>query len=176
MTDYLLPEARAAVPAASVQTKLPRFATGDAKRAVRTFETIVEAGTGHRYVLAQVPSNATITSLRVSSDASITSGAADWGLYTMDRKGNLAAVDQDVFAAARAMAGTTGTFAEILHASGVVDIAALDLPLWRHPKTAGGQPVYSADPGGSFWVVLTVTTTVGGVGTVTAVLDYITAS
>lgn len=172
MTVYLTEEARAAVPGAAVQSKVSRHASGVPQTVVRTFETIVEAGTGHQYVAMALPSNATVTGLRITSDAAITSGAADWGLYTMDKAGALTALDQDVFGSAVALAGTAGTFVNILTESGAIDIAKLGLPLWRHPKN-GAADVLAADPGGIFWLVATVTTTVGAVGTVTVIADFI---
>ena len=142
-----------------------RFVGGDASRKVATFETVVQAGLD-AYVILALPSNAVVTRIQITSDAAITSGAANWGVATWDAKSNaLVPVDADLFGSAVNLAGTAGTWVDITFESGAIDIANLGRPLWQNAGLA-------ADPGGSFWLVATETTTAGGAGTVTVMVDY----
>jgi len=161
MANILVAEA-----AAHVQGKLDRrFVGGEAIRKIATFETVVQAGLD-AYVVMALPTNAVVTRIQITSDAAITSGAANWGVATWDAKSNtLVPVDADLFGSAVNLAGTAGTWVDITLESGAIDIASLNRPLWQNA-------LLTSDPGGSFWLVATETTTAGAAGTVTVMVDY----
>ena len=161
-----MPNILVAEAAAHVQGKLDRrFVGGEVIRKVSTFETVVQAGLD-TYIIMALPSNAVVTRIQITSYAAITSGAANWGVATWDAKSNtLVPVSATLFGSAVNLAGTAGTWVDITFESGVIDIANLGRPLWQNAGRA-------ADPGGSFWLVATETTTAGAAGTVTVAVDY----
>ena len=118
---------------------------------------------GSRFLLVEIPSSAVMSSLIVMNDA-ITSAAADFGIYRTTRDGG-AAVDADVFGSAVsiATAGVVGT--NILHESGVLDIAEIEQPLWQ---VLG----YTSDPGLMFDLVATLTAAATASGTLTVRVEY----
>lgn len=118
---------------------------------------------GSRYLLAEIPSSAVMSSLIVMNDA-ITSAAADFGIYRTTRDGG-AVVDADCFGSAVsiATAGVVGT--NVLHESGVLDIAEIEQPLWQ---VLG----YTSDPSILFDVVATLTAAATASGTLTVRVEY----
>ena len=112
----------------------------------------------------RVRSNAVVRQVNLYCDAVSTSGAIDVGLYQTDDNGS-AVVDADFFASAQvvtsALAGTN-----VAHESGVYGIEDLEKPLWE----ALGL---SADPQIDYDVVGTVTTNMGGAGTIGVEVVYV---
>lgn len=112
----------------------------------------------------EVKSNAVIHGVLVSSDAAITSGAMDVGIYqTADNGG--AVVDADFFASALAV-GSGLTKSDATHESGVYGIEDRDKPLWE----ALGL---SEDPQISYVIAGTITTDMGAAGTIVVEALYV---
>ena len=124
--------------------------------------TSTDAADEIRFV--RVRSNAVIKNVLVSSDAAITSGAMNLGIYRTDDDGG-AAVDADLFASALAVGGGL-TLSEAAHESGVYGIDARDKPLWE----ALGL---SADPQIWYDVTGVVTTEMGAAGTLCVEVNYV---
>lgn len=103
--------------------------------------------------LFPVPTTMQVRRVYFSTDGTATAGAADIGLYTLNPAGDTAtAVDADLFASAQAIT-TAADNTEVVGESGQFIIAERFQPLWQ----AAGA---SADPGGVYWVCLTITTNV----------------
>lgn len=112
----------------------------------------------------EIQSNAVVNGVFVSSDAAITSGAMDVGIYqTADNGG--AVVDADFFASALAV-GSGLTKQDVTHESGVYGIEDRDKPLWE----ALGL---TEDPQISYVVAGTVTTDMGAAGTIVCEALYV---
>lgn len=112
----------------------------------------------------EIQSNAVVNGVFVSSDAAITSGAMDVGIYqTADNGG--AVVDADFFASALAV-GAGLTKSDVTHESGVYGIEDRDKPLWE----ALGL---TEDPQISYVVAGTVTTDMGATGTIVCESLYV---
>lgn len=111
-----------------------------------------------------IRSNAVVRRVNLYCDAITSTGAMDVGLYqTADNGG--AAVDVDFFASAQvvttALSGTN-----IAHESAVYGIDDLDKPLWE----ALGL---SEDPQRLYVVAGTITTDMGGAGTIGLEVEYV---
>lgn len=103
--------------------------------------------------LFPIPTTVCVRALLFSTNGAATAGAADFGLYTLNDLGDTAtAVDADLFASAQAVT-TALARSDITGESGVMTIDERFMPIWQ----AAGL---SADPGGVFWVCLTVTTNI----------------
>jgi hypothetical protein len=104
----------------------------------------------------RIKSNAAVRAVWLSCDAIASAGAVNVGIYqTLDNGG--AVVDADFFASAQVVT-TALSRAKITHESGVYGIEDLDKPLWE----ALGLTV---DPGIWYDIAATVTTDMGGAGT-----------
>ena len=112
----------------------------------------------------QIRSNAAIREVKLYCDAVAVGGAMDVGIYQTADNGS-AVVDADFFASAQvvtaALAGTN-----IAHESAVYGIEDLDKPLWE----ALGL---SSDPGILYDVAGTITTDMGGAGTIGLEVLYV---
>jgi len=118
---------------------------------------------GSKFILGSVPSSASMRELVVLCDA-ITLAAADVGLYRTTQDGG-AVVDADLFGSAVSLAAAITTGTNILHASGVLDIANLAKPLWQILGL-------STDPQVMYDVVATLTAAATATGTLTARISY----
>ena len=118
---------------------------------------------GSKFILGSVPSSASMRELVILCDA-ITTAAADFGLYRTTQDGG-AAVDADLFGSAVSLAAAITTGTNILHESGVLDIANLAKPLWQ---VLG----LSSDPQLMYDVVATLTAAATATGTLTARISY----
>lgn len=118
----------------------------------------------HILRFTQIRSNAVVRSVLLSCDAVSTSGAMDVGIYQTTDNG-AAVVDADFFASAQVVT-TALTRSNVAHESGVYGIEDLDKPLWE----ALGL---SADPGIWYDVAGTITTDMGGAGTLCLEVEYV---
>lgn len=133
--------------------------TGPGKLEVSTAEDAADI-----LAFCEVKSNAVIHSVLASSDAAITTGAMDIGIYqTADNGG--AVVDADFFAAALAV-GAGLQLSDATHKSGVYGIGDRDKPLWE----ALGL---TEDPQISYVIAGTVTTDMGAAGTIVVEALYV---
>ena len=112
----------------------------------------------------RVRSNAVIKNVLVSSDAAITSGAMDIGIYRTDDDGG-AVVDADFFASALAV-GSGLTLSNATHESAVYGIEDRDKPLWEALGLSADSQVW-------YDVVGTVTTEMGAGGTICLEVEYV---
>lgn len=111
-----------------------------------------------------IPSNAVVRQVLLSCDAVSSTGAMDIGLYqTADNGG--AVVDADYFASAQVVT-TALNNSDVTHESGIYGIEDKDKPLWE----ALGL---SADPQISYVIAGTITTDMGGAGTLTVEALYV---
>lgn len=118
---------------------------------------------GSKYILGSVPSSASMRELIVLCDA-ITSAAADFGLYRTTADGG-AVVDADFFGSAVSIATAITLGTNVLHESGVLDIANLAKPLWQILGL-------TSDPQLMYDVVATLTAAATASGTLTARISY----
>lgn len=116
-----------------------------------------------KFILGSVPSSASMRELIVLCDA-ITGAAADFGLYRTTQDGG-AVVDADLFGSAVSLATAITTGTNVLHESGVLDIANLAKPLWQILGL-------SSDPAVMYDVVATLTAAATASGTLTARISY----
>lgn len=101
-----------------------------------------------------ISSAATVRAILFSTDGVATAGAADIGLYTLNRAGDVAtAVDVDLFASAQAVTSAL-TRSDVTNESTNYPLASRFLPLW---DTVSGV---TSDPSVLYWVCLTITTNV----------------
>lgn len=118
----------------------------------------------HILRFVSVPSNAVVREVNLYCDAVAVGGAMDVGVYRTTDDGG-AVVDVDLFASAQVVT-TALVRSNVAHESGQYDISELGLPLWQ----AAGM---SADPGGWLDVAGTVTTDMGGAGTLGLDVVYV---
>lgn len=111
----------------------------------------------------EVPSSASPRALKVWSDAAITAGAVNIGLYRTTGDGG-AVVDADLFASAVAVGGGL-TGADQMFESGVIDEGDMGQALW---ELLG----LDADPNIMYDLVAQVTTDMQVAGTITVELQY----
>lgn len=116
-----------------------------------------------KFVLVSLPSSASLRELIVLNDG-ITSAAADFGIYRTTQDGG-AVVDADCFGSAVSIATANTTGTNILHESGVFDIAEIEQPLWQVLGLA-------ADPVVMYDVVATLTAAATASGTLTVIASY----
>lgn len=118
---------------------------------------------GSKFILATVPSHASMRELVVLCDA-ITSAAADFGLYRTTQDGG-AVVDADLFASAQSIATAITAGTNVLHESGVLDVSKIEQPLWQVLGLA-------SDPGIDYDIVATLTAAATATGTLSARAVY----
>lgn len=112
----------------------------------------------------RVKSNAVVHAVFLSCDAITTTGAMDIGVYQTDDNGG-AVVDADFFASAQVVT-TALKRSDVTHESGVYGIEDRDKPLWE----ALGL---SSDPQIDYDIVGTITTNMGGAGTLVVEALYV---
>lgn len=137
----------------------PMKSTGVGLLEVSTNE---DAGNILRFV--SIRSNAVVREVNLYCDAVSTAGAMDVGIYRTTDDGG-AVVDADFFASAQVVT-TALTRSNVAHESGVYNIDDLDKPLWE----ALGL---TEDPGVWYDVAGTVTTDMGGAGTLGVDVVYV---
>jgi hypothetical protein len=116
-----------------------------------------------KYVLATVPSHASMRELIVLNDA-VTSAAADFGIYRTTQDG-AAVVSVALFGSAVSLASANLTGTNVLHESLTLDIAKIEQPLWQ---LAG----LTADPCIDYDIVATLTAAATASGTLTVRTTY----
>lgn len=112
----------------------------------------------------RIRSNAVIKQVLLSCDAVAVGGAMDVGIYRTDDDGG-AVVDADHFASAQVVT-TALVDSNVAHESGVYGVEDKDKPLWEALGLA-------ADPQIWYDVAGTVTTDMGGAGTVCLEVTYV---
>lgn len=117
---------------------------------------------GSKYIFGQIPSNARVSSVKLSCPAIAVSGAADFGLYQTTAKGG-AVVLAAFFAAAQALTAALND-TEIAH-NGTDTLALCEKKVWE----LLGLP---SDPNLMYDVVATLTTALGGAGSVVLKVKY----
>lgn len=137
---------------------------GILKSAIETVEVSTATDAADVIYFFTVPSSASPRALKVWSDAAITSGAGDIGIYRTADDGG-AVVDADLFASALAIGGGL-TGADQMFESGIIDEGEVGQPLWQ-------LAALSADPNCYFVVAMTVTTDMGAGGTLSVELQYV---
>lgn len=119
-------------------------------------EVSTDEDSGDILSFTYIRSNAVVKRVLLSCDAVTSAGAMDIGLYqTADNGG--AVVDADFFASAQVVTSALSNL-DVTHESGVYGIEDKDKPLWE----ALGL---SEDPGIWYVIAGTVTTDMGGAGT-----------
>lgn len=111
-----------------------------------------------------VKSNATVREVNLYCDAISTAGAMDVGVYRTTDDGG-AVVDADFFASAQVVTSALAR-SNVAHESGVYGIEDLDKPLWE----ALGL---TEDPGVWYDIAGTITTDMGGAGTLGVEVVYV---
>ena len=116
------------------------------------------------FKFCQVPSNAVITSIRVTSPDIGTTTAGDIGLYRATADG-AAVVDADLFASALSLSGGALSKSEVLFESTTITVANSEKRLWEHLSlSADSKTVYD--------LCLTLTAAADAAGSVLVEIDY----
>ena len=131
------------------------LAAGNIKVAVGTVEMGV-ADIGSKYIMCEVPSNAVIHLVEISSDTAIVAALADIGIYQTTQNGG-AVVDADFFGSAVDVSTAALSNSRVEHESAVYGIEDVEKPLWEALGLA-------SDPARMYDVVATTTVaaTTGG--------------
>jgi hypothetical protein len=147
---------------ASPRMNNPAHLQGGTRMQARgTFEIANPQNIGSVFRFCQVPTNATINSIRLFCDA-ITSAAADVGLYRSTENGG-AVVDVDAYASAQTLA--TANLVGIEVAFEARNIDKIENLVWQD---AG----LTADPGGVLDIAATLTAAAAAAGTLSFLVDY----
>jgi hypothetical protein len=117
---------------------------------------------GSTYLFGQIPSNARISSVQLSCPAIAVSGAADFGLYDTSANGS-AVVASSFFKAAQALTAALNA-SEIAHGN-TITLANAEQEVWQLLGLA-------SDPNKMYDVVGTVTTALGGAGSLLLKVKY----
>lgn len=145
-------------------------ARGSLREAVGTVEGASGDSIASKFIFASVPSNARISRILLSCDAVSTAGAGDVGVYKSTADGG-AVVDVDFFASAVVLT-TALVHSDVTHEADAADggagygLADVEKPLWQ----ALGL---TADPSINYDIVLTLTTALGGAGTVALKVQWV---
>lgn len=145
----------------------PATTKGDMKGFCATLETVSGDSINSVYVLASIPSNASMHSLRLYSDDIGTTTVGDIGLYDTTENGG-GVVDQDFFASAVNMNAGALNGSDIIHEAanaGTNDISDVEKPLWQ-------QLGLAADPKKWYDVCVTLTAAADAAATVTLKGQY----
>lgn len=124
---------------------------------VGTVEVTSGDSIGSTFLMCQIPSNARVSDILVSSDDIGTGTAGDIGLYQTTANGS-AVVDADFFASALSLSGGALLQSIAQHESAVFGVEDLEKTVWE----ALGL---SADPKRNYDVVLTLTAAADASGT-----------
>lgn len=140
----------------------PQLASGTVLSARATFALANGDSIGSTYRICQLPSNASIKSIKLFCDA-ITSGAADIGLYQTTANGG-AVVDADAYASAQTIASANVLGIEV--AFEARNITAVEQQVWQD---AG----LTADPQRMYDLVATLTAAAAANGDLTFIVEYV---
>ncbi len=132
---------------------------------VGLLEVSTSEDVGNILRFVQVRSNAVIRNVVLYCDAVATGGAMDVGIYRTADDGS-AVVDADFFASAQVVTAALIVGTNIAHESAVYGIEDLDKPLWE----ALGL---TEDPNVWYDVAGTITTDMGGAGTIGIEVRYV---
>lgn len=127
-------------------------------------EVSTATDTGDKIRFVRIRSNALIKDVILSCDAVATGGAIDIGVYRTDDDGG-AVVDADFFASAQVVT-TALKLSNVTHESGVYGIEDRDKPLWEALGLSADSQVW-------YDIVGTVTTDMGGAGTLCLEVNYV---
>ena len=116
-----------------------------------------------KYTFCSIPSNAKVTSVRLTSTGTGTVGATDIGLYKTTAAGG-AVVDADLFASAQLLT-TALTKSELIFESAVITKANSEKAVWEHLAL-------TSDPGITYDVVATPTAAVDAAHDMLLEIDY----
>jgi hypothetical protein len=114
--------------------------------------------------MMRVRSNAVIHQVLLSCDAISSAGNVDIGIYRTDDDGG-AVVDADHFASAQAVTSAL-VDSNVAHESGAYGVEDKDKPLWLALGLSADSQVW-------YDVVMTVTTDMGGAGTLCLEVTYV---
>jgi len=131
---------------------------GIAKVAKSAATVSATQASGDTIRMVRVPSNARIDAVLLTTADATTAGNVDIGIYQTEENGG-AVVDSDLFASALALTGGPFVRSDQTFESGEYTYAESAKPLW---EVLG----LTSDPGREYDVVLKVTTTGDGMGTV----------
>lgn len=118
-----------------------------------------------KFIVCSIPSNAVVTSVRLTAPDIGTTTAADVGLYQTTANGG-AVADADLFGSAVSLNGGAITKSEVMFESGVVTIANAEKAVWEHLAL-------TADSKRDYDVVLTLTGAADAAGSVLVEVDYV---
>lgn len=118
---------------------------------------------GSKYILCQIPSNARVSQVLLSCDASGATGTTDIGIYQTTANGG-AVVDADHFASAVVITSALKN-SDVTFESGVYGVEDIEKPLWE----ALGL---SVDPQRDYDVVATITAIHADGGDISLQLSY----
>lgn len=152
---------------------LPRIINdGRLERGVmKSFKGFVTAANGDsigsKYIIGAVPSTAIVRQLLLSCDA-ITSSATDVGVYRPTSSDGTAGtvVSANLFSAAFSIAAARTAYTDVTNQGGTYSIDKQEQPLWQ----AAGL---TADPGGTFDIVFTLTAATTASGRVGLIGHYV---
>ena len=143
----------------------PRVTSGVKQVALDTIAIANGDSIASTYRVAQVPSRAIVTAVRISSPDIGTTTAADVGLYRTTLDGG-AVVDADFFASAVSLSGGALSKSDVTYESGILTLANAAKPLWEALSL-------TADPGYDYDVTLTLTAAADAAGTALVEIEYV---
>lgn len=143
----------------------PRVTSGVKQVALDTAVITNGDSVASTYRIAQVPSRAIVTAIRISAPDIGTTTAADVGLYRTTLDGG-AVVDADFFASAVSLNAGAISKSDVTFESGVFTLANGAKPLWE----ALGL---TADPGYDYDIALTLTGAADATGTALVEIEYV---
>lgn len=117
-----------------------------------------------KYLVCQLPSNAVVTSVKVSCPDIGTTGTADVGLYKSTLDGS-AVVDADFFKAAVDIHSGALAKSEIVNGN-VITVANMEKRIWEHLAL-------TSDPGLVYDVVLTLAADTDAAGSIFVEIEYL---
>jgi len=141
-----------------------RISGGAIKRAVGAVTLTNGDSIGSIYIAVSVPSNAVVSSVKVTSPDIGTTTAADVGVYQTTQNSNTV-VDANFFATALVLNAGAITKSEVAFQSGVYTMANAEKPLWE----ALGL---SADSQRDYDIAMTATGAVNGTGVAILEVEY----
>lgn len=121
-------------------------------------------GSTYAYRIAEIPTNALVRSIRLTSAAQGGSAAVNIGVYKSPSSGG-AALDADLFAAGVSVA-TALDRQDVTNQSGSYDLVKREQPLWQ----AVGL---NSNPGGAFDIVITPTAVMANGGRIGLQVDFL---
>lgn len=152
-----------ATPKVAVSAKLNR---GFPKTIVDTIETPAVLAIGDIVILARVPVDATLLSVRVANDDLGTAGDLDLGFYTATTSGGAAGTVLDANALSSAIDMNTAAVVMTDYRFDVLDINTIQQPVWDL-ATLSARPDYDYID-----ICLTATEATTAIGTISCIIEY----